>query len=437
MTNAFGAITKIVLRVSWGADMGFNWSAGNKGQELGSMKTKVAVLTVIGPVRIGSVFPSDLALHTFGRNLLEGNNPDLEFEWFVAFKNSWGHEYPNSKNTQVYGLDAAILPELSANHPSVDHGAMLNYLVAQVPDAFRFILVLDPDCFLLGPSALQKHLAWIAENGIGFSGTPYGLGFPKSFFRDFPTVFAMIIDQTLVDVKDLDFMPNPLELSMVSTTQKQNIWNFPRSIGTKIRSFLRGLVAPWLKWIFGVGNPTLWWGFLIACRLVPYDGHQANDTSSQVRRHFLKSTNHFELKVVVHRGSLSESTSQSIVAHRKNSNPDFGSAEYFRNHGVFEGWTLNKGGIRDALVQRVALMFSAGRPLENNRFPTSSLVFSEELSDAVQIEKLCNSFPGLDLWVNEDSIFAIHLGLPTKSGLVSSGSWDHLKKEIMELNSNS
>jgi hypothetical protein len=122
------------------------------------------------------------------------------------------------------------------------------------------------------------------------------------------------------------------------------------------------------------------------------------------------------------------------LPYRENSNLEFGSAEYFRNHGVFEGWTLEKGGIRDALVQQVALMFSAGRPLENHRFPTSSLVFSENISDVTRIDRLCLSYPGLDLWVEGDSIFAIHLGLPTKSGLVSSGSWNLLKREIIELN---
>jgi hypothetical protein len=397
------------------------------------LKTKVAAVTVIGPLRSGSKFPDDLQLHIFGRRLVEENNPELEFEWFVAFRKSWGHEYPESRNSHIYALDSASVPELSANHPSVDHGAMLNHVLRTLPDDLRFVLILDPDCFLLGPNALQEHIGSMSEKGVAVSGTPYGLTFPKSFFRDFPTVFAMIIDRTLVQIKDLDFMPDLLELEMSLQMQNQKNRHSPKSASSRLRQFLRNIVSPLIKWIFGVANPILWWGFLMACRLEPYDGHQANDTSSQVRKHFLNSIKHQELQVVVSRGSLSRKSSPKIVAQRRGSNQQFGSAEYFRNHGVFEGWTLKRGGLRELLVEKLALVLSGGRPLENNRFPTSSLVFSEELSNVVVLDRFLASYPGVDSWAYQGSVFAIHLGLPTKLSLSGSESWDQLRTQILEL----
>lgn len=399
----------------------------------GMLKTKVAAVTVIGPQRTGSNFPDDLELHLFSRRLIEENNPGIEFEWFVAFRQSWGHEYPESSNTNIYSLDAASVPELSANHPSVDHGAMLNHVVGTIPDNFRFLLILDPDCFLLGPHALQEYLESISEQGIAVSGTPYGLSFPKSFFRDFPTVFAMIIDRTLVQVQDLNFMPDLLELEMLLREQKQKSIVLSKFASSKLRRFFRGVATPFIKWVFGVANPTLWWGFLMACRIAPYDGHQANDTSSQVRRDLLNAIKHQELKVVVCKTSMSKKTSQRIVAHRKFSDHEFGAAEYFRNHGVFEGWTLTSGGVREALVQMVALLFSAGRPLENNRFPTSSLIFSEGLENVSEVDRLSISYPGVDLWAYENSVFAVHLGLPTKVSLGGPDSWEQLKHQILDL----
>jgi hypothetical protein len=397
------------------------------------LKTKVAAVTVIGPPRSGSKFPDDLELHTFGRTLVEENNPELEFEWFVAFRKSWGHEYPESRNSHIYALDSASIPELSSNHPSVDHGAMLNYVLGTLPDDLRFVMILDPDCFLLGQNALQKHIDSMSEKGVAISGTPYGLSFPKSFFRDFPTVFAMVIDQSLVQIKDLDFMPDLLELEMFSHMQNQKNRHSPKSARSRLRPILRKMVSPLIKWIFGVVNPTQWWGFLMACRLEPYDGHQANDTSSQVRRLFLNSIKHQELKVVVSRSSLSRKNSQKIVAQRKRSNQQFGSPEYFRNHGVFEGWTLERGGLREKLVEKLALVVSDGRPLENNRFPTSSLVFSEELANAGVVDRFLVSYPGVDSWAYEGSVFAIHLGLPTKLSLSGSASWYQLRTQILEL----
>ena len=171
----------------------------------------------------------------------------------------------------------------------------------------------------------------------------------------------------------------------------------------------------------------------MACRIAPYDGHQANDTSSQVRRDLLNAIKHQELKVVVCKTSMSKKNSQRIVAHRKFSDHEFGAAEYFRNHGVFEGWTLTSGGVREALVQMVALLFSAGRPLENNRFPTSSLIFSEGLENVSEVDRLSISYPGVDLWAYENSVFAVHLGLPTKVSLGGPDSWEQLKHQILDL----
>ena len=397
------------------------------------MRTKVAALTVIGPRRPDSKFPNDLELHLFSRSLVEANNPDIDIEWFVAYRSSWNYEYPELSSTRCFPLSDSDLSDFPISHSSLEHGLMLNYLIKVISDSYRFVLIMDPDCFLVGSGGLSQHLNFMVKNEVAVSGTPYGLTFPKSSFRDFPTVFSLLLDQSRVNIKNLDFTPE-----LKATKDEANLGlNADNGLFSKAKGWLRNstrpIVSRSLKLILGISDPVLWWGFLMGLRNSQREPRFANDTSYKVRESLHKNANHHELKVVVSRLALLGSASEKVVATREDSDPRFGSSEYFRNHGVFEGWTLKRGGARDYLTLLLVRSVGGRVPSANRRFPTSSLVLSEDVKERNSIEKLVRRYPGIDIWSDRNSIFAIHLGLPTKMKLAGSADWDQLRTEIESL----
>jgi hypothetical protein len=397
------------------------------------MRTKVAALTVIGPRRPGSKFPNDLELHLFGRSLVEANNPNIDIEWFVAYRSSWNYTYPELSNTRCFPLSDSDLSDSPLSHSSLEHGLMLNYLVRLIPDSHRFVLIMDPDCFLVGSGGLAQHLEFMVENEVAVSGTPYGLTFPKASFRDFPTVFSMLLDQSRVNIKSLDFTPELKDVKDAASLDLDSENDFISRVRRRLRNAIRPIASRFLKLTLGIADPVLWWGFLMGLRNSQREPRFANDTSYKVRDTLRQTLKHHELKVVVSRLALFGKASVKVVATRKDSDPRFGTSEYFRNHGIFEGWKRTRGGVRDYLTELLVRVAGGPVPSAETRFPTSSLVLSEGVKEGAQIERLVLKYPGIDIWSDRNSIYAIHLGLPTKIMLGSSADWDRLRAEIETL----
>jgi hypothetical protein len=223
---------------------------------------KLAAISVLGPIRDGSLFPDDLELHLFGRGLIEKNNPDLEITWFISWKSEWAHSYPSANRTRLFILNPDGSPELKYSHPSLDHGAMLNLMMKDVDGSFDYVLVMDPDCFLVGKNGLQEHVNRMGSSGIAISGTSYGMQAPKSFFRDFPTVFALVIDCALVDIRALDFRPSKWSSETTVGIQDRGIKASIISLKNQTRRVPRFVIGRILGGLLGVHDPVRWWGFL-------------------------------------------------------------------------------------------------------------------------------------------------------------------------------
>lgn len=90
---------------------------------------------------------------------------------------------------------------LGASH---HHAAALNSLIKHVQS--RYILVLDPDFYLLLPHWIETVLTHMREQNIAFFGVPWHPKYVENY-RYFPAVHCMFIDLEQVPVETLDFRP--------------------------------------------------------------------------------------------------------------------------------------------------------------------------------------------------------------------------------------
>jgi hypothetical protein len=224
--------------------------------------TKVAMLSVIGPKPSNSVFPNDLTLHILSRKILEEDNPEIEFNWFLRSNKDWAVPDSNGVRVRHTEFSSLTIPELQFTHPSLDHGSIMNALIDQVEEEFDFVILLDPDSFVLGKHSLMTLLDYMRKSNIDVAGTPYGMLNPKAFFRDFPTVFFMVFAGNLVISNDLDFKISHQFDSSFRGTMRPNQIQPQSSLTSKIRGKIRGVirqfVSLFLKLVFVLENPIRW-----------------------------------------------------------------------------------------------------------------------------------------------------------------------------------
>lgn len=75
----------------------------------------------------------------------------------------------------------------------------------------RFILILDPDCYIVRKEWIQETLLHMDRHGLAFFGAPCHPKKPSSY-RGFPYVACLFVDTDKVDASELDFTPHIDEL---------------------------------------------------------------------------------------------------------------------------------------------------------------------------------------------------------------------------------
>jgi len=85
-----------------------------------------------------------------------------------------------------------------------EHALGISALLARVRT--RFLLVLDPDCFVVAPDWLTRIPDHMTANGLGFFGTPINPRRHNSY-RYFPYMVCMFVDLSRVSPRDLCFLP--------------------------------------------------------------------------------------------------------------------------------------------------------------------------------------------------------------------------------------
>lgn len=132
---------------------------------------------------------------------------------------------------------------------SYHHAQSLNKALGQV--ATRFLLVLDPDFFILRKNWIEDVLAHISGNGIGLWGAPY---YPHATWkrRYVPAAYCMLIDLERIPRQRLDFTPELDEyhaLFACSTWVLVNIrmGNIPPGFASMNREILQSISGDILR----------------------------------------------------------------------------------------------------------------------------------------------------------------------------------------------
>jgi hypothetical protein len=135
-------------------------------------------------------------------------NPGREPRWLVAENSPPGSANalaPNHGGFHV--VPGAPFRELPFAAASYHHGAALNLALAQVET--RWLLVLDPDCFIVRPRWIEEVLGHMEEHGAALLGSPWHPRRVKAI-RYFPCAHCTFVDLARVPRAALDFLPDEL-----------------------------------------------------------------------------------------------------------------------------------------------------------------------------------------------------------------------------------
>jgi hypothetical protein len=118
----------------------------------------------------------------------------------------------------------------------------------------RFLLLYDPDFFVIEPNWINQVLDHMKENKLFLFGSPYN---PKWYerFRYFPCVHFMVIDFEKIKPKDLDFFPI---MDGVNKALSKPLPTFKQKVKDQIRNIL-GPVKDYVE-PFAINHRRNWIG---------------------------------------------------------------------------------------------------------------------------------------------------------------------------------
>ncbi|MBI3402947.1 MAG: hypothetical protein HY048_16150 [Acidobacteria bacterium] len=102
-----------------------------------------------------------------------------------------------------------------------EHALGISELLSRVRT--RFVLIQDPDCFIVMPDWIRRVPQYMDEHRLGFFGTPINPRRHNSY-RYFPYMVCMFVDLARVSPKDLCFVPD--------------VWRLPGSVAYRLRRAL-------------------------------------------------------------------------------------------------------------------------------------------------------------------------------------------------------
>ncbi|MBI1975603.1 MAG: hypothetical protein HYS59_01220 [Candidatus Vogelbacteria bacterium] len=136
-------------------------------------------------------------------------NPGVRLRWLVAEASDIGEtEQIDPKKFLVYeGLRTRDI-EKNIGWRSVQHAGSLNKLFPHVRT--RFLLILDPDFYVVRPHWIREVVQHMSTNGLAFFGSPWH---PRDYAkpRYFLSTHFFCIDLLRVPVSEINFLPGNIK----------------------------------------------------------------------------------------------------------------------------------------------------------------------------------------------------------------------------------
>jgi len=168
-------------------------------------------------------------------------------DWLVAENGPDGLDNRMVNTTAPFRLFAGSSNTILG--ASYHHADALNQLLTGVRT--RFLLVLDPDFYILRCNWINDIEQYMRSHGLAFFGVPWHPRYVENY-RYFPAVHCMFIDRSYVSLEEVDFRP---EVSSSEGSMDRVGWQFNKptsSYAMKLLFWLR-LAHRWRQpWDTGV-----------------------------------------------------------------------------------------------------------------------------------------------------------------------------------------
>ena len=182
---------------------------------MGIEKKYIDVLIVPGPSKRKNDNNSDWVGGTdyvkFQIELFNELNTGTDFRWNFGYLESHvesSHMIKNRPNIRNFRFTESELQVKFIDNPSSQHGALLNQLLKKVAhDHSRFIIIIDPDFFIVSKNWAQDLMDFMKDNSVAILGASYPETDCRLYF-DFPTAYFSIIDSELLPLDELNYLPD-------------------------------------------------------------------------------------------------------------------------------------------------------------------------------------------------------------------------------------
>ena len=137
--------------------------------------------------------------------LLKYLNPNEEWTWLIAdngiAEGSGPLDMGDDRFTFIEGVPIHSVPHQEVAYR---YGAAMHKVLPHVTS--RFLLILDPDCYIVQPRWIETVLRRMETAELSFFGVPWSPDWYRKY-RNFPCPQCMFIDLSRIRLEDLDFSP--------------------------------------------------------------------------------------------------------------------------------------------------------------------------------------------------------------------------------------
>jgi hypothetical protein len=351
------------------------------------VKDKITIYCVPGPIEtmgFGEQVKGGWPYLLKNFDFLISLNPETEIKFVIGHLSEFG-EIPNLPERKgitflLYKTSKSDLLIQYKDHPSSQHGALLNYVLRSHKLDTETYLIIDPDCYVLDINILSKLSKHILQNKIDFIGAPYPATNSSRYYWDFPTAYFMMMRRDGVDPRSLDFLPDESSFFASSYGNKEvvdldkPIIPLPRSI-RYLFNLLLSILTYWGKDLY----IHLFNSLKLSLRT--HDLDLFRDTGWKNRMNFMNYSKemfsfgiHKDLSIAGFDHALYESLNPSLKGF---------SVWHTFTYGIYEHRNFSG----QKLVIRVLNRWLRARSKLDNFHPDSSIIHAKSVFDVLESEE--------------------------------------------------
>lgn len=342
--------------------------------------------------------------------LLSQSNPTCNFKVNVAHSVYHGPllALKDHKNlsVKIKQFNTADIPNFEALDPSRQHGTLINHLLNSCPPESQYIILLDPDCFVLETNLILKMINYMSNEEIGIVGVPYPAHYPKEYSWQTPQLYFSIFDTQRFNPLEIDFCAGGEICSSLDNSRDPDI---TFRLLRRLKHFLVNVRA--IKSRGGIDNFLSLKLSLLSERFLI----NPRDTGWRIASVIKKDS------IRIHICPFIIDSEVRIFGLNKSeflqANPDLSHLKehlgwYFFNHALIEGRAIGKQGLFPRFLKRLLATAEDNR----EKWPSQSLMSSCALQNPKTFMMIRELLPMSDFY-SFDSNFAIfHLGHKGKAG---------------------